>query len=68
MIIRLPPGWWRLAAVVGAALSLVIILLWWKAVPPGAKAGAVFDMLLLASLVPAWGNQVVRLVSPQACV
>ncbi len=53
-------AWWRWAAVGGAALSLVIILLWLKAVPPGAFAGAAFDLLVLAALALPWGEAVVR--------
>jgi hypothetical protein len=31
-----------------------VILTWWKAVPPGARVGAAFDLLiLLAALQPA---------------
>lgn len=57
-------SWWRISALAAACASLVIILLWWKVVPPGAKAGAVFDLLILGSLAPAWGQQVVQLISP----
>jgi len=54
--------WWRWAAVGGAALSLLVILLWLKAVPPGAYAGAVFDLVILAALALPWGESVVRLL------
>ncbi len=53
-------AWWRWAAVSGAALSLVVIGLWLKAVPPGAYAGAVFDLLVIAALALPWGEAVVR--------
>ncbi len=52
--------WWRWAAVSGAGLSLVVILLWLKAVPPGAYAGAAFDLLVIAALALPWGEAIVR--------
>ncbi len=52
--------WWRWAAVSGAAHSLVIIVQWLKSVPPGAYAGAVFDLLVIAALALPWGEAVVR--------
>ncbi len=42
---------WIPAAVLGCALSLAAILPWWKAVPPGAKVGAAFDLLVIAILL-----------------
>ncbi len=42
---------WIPLAVLGSLLSLVAILSWWKAVPPGAKFGAIFDLLTLAALL-----------------
>ncbi len=53
-------AWWRWAAVGGAALSLAVILLWLKAVPPGAYAGAAFDLLVIAALALPWGESIVR--------
>jgi hypothetical protein len=45
--------WWAVAALAAATLSLAAIVVWWRAVPAGAKAGAVFDLLvLLAALQP----------------
>ncbi len=52
--------WWRSTAVSGAALSLVVIVLWLKAVPPGAYAGAAFDLLVIAALALPWGEAIVR--------
>jgi hypothetical protein len=37
-------------ALTGAVLSLAVILPWWNTVPPGAKLGALFDLLVLALL------------------
>jgi hypothetical protein len=43
-------AWWPMLAMVSAGVSLVVILPWWRAVPPGAWAGAVFDLLVLVVL------------------
>lgn len=43
--------WWTGLAVAAAALSLLAILSWWNAVPPGAKVGAAFDLLILVAAV-----------------
>jgi hypothetical protein len=47
-------GWWPALPIAGAMLSLLVILPWWNTVPPGARAGAVFDLLVLAALLPPW--------------
>ncbi len=52
--------WWRWAAIGGAVLSLVVIILWLKAVPPGAYAGAAFDLLVIGALALPWGETIVR--------
>ncbi len=45
--------WWAALALIAASLSLAVILTWWRAVPPGAKVGAAFDVLIvLAALQP----------------
>lgn len=33
-----------------AVISLVAIVPWWNTVPPGAKVGAAFDILLIVAL------------------
>ena len=43
--------WWPSVAVPAAVLSLVVILPWWNTVPPGAKVGAAFDLLVLLVLL-----------------
>lgn len=43
--------WWRALAVASAVLSLVVILPWWNTVPPGAKIGAIFNLLVLAAML-----------------
>ena len=56
-------GWsgWPTLAVVAAVLSLVAIVPWLRVVPPGAWAGALLNLLILAALMPPWS---VRLVGP----
>jgi len=42
--------WWVTAALLGSILSLVVILPWWNSVPPGARIGSAFDVVLLLLL------------------
>ncbi len=42
--------WWLSLAIAAAALSLVVILPWWNSVPPGARIGAAFDLLVILVL------------------
>jgi hypothetical protein len=48
-------------ALAGAVLSLAVILPWWHSVPPGAKVGALFDLLILALLLSPLKTGVVAL-------
>ena len=50
--------WWVALAVIGAAFSLAVIFLWWKAVPPGARFGALFDAILLVVLTSPLREQI----------
>jgi hypothetical protein len=43
-------AWWSTLAMASAGVSLLVILPWLRAVPPGAWAGAVFDLLVLVVL------------------
>jgi hypothetical protein len=43
--------WWPSLAIAAAATSLVIIVLCWTTVPPGARIGAAFDLLVLVVLL-----------------
>jgi hypothetical protein len=46
-------SWWPILAIAASVISLVVIVPWWNSVPPGAKVGAVFDVLvILAMLLP----------------
>ena len=49
---------WRELAVAGSAASLASIAPWWRAVPPGARFGAVFDVCALAVLLSPWGEAI----------
>lgn len=43
--------WWPLIAIVSSGISLVVIVPWWHTIPPGAKVGAIFDILTIATLL-----------------
>jgi hypothetical protein len=51
--------WWPTLAIVAAATSLAAILPWIRAVPPGAWAGALFDVVIIVALLPPWSEQIV---------
>jgi hypothetical protein len=55
--------WWPTLAVAGAATSLVAIVPWLTAVPPGAWAGALFDVLVIIALVSPWRDAIVQALS-----
>ncbi len=42
--------WWPTVAVLAAAISLVVIVPWGQTVPPGARIGAGFDLLVIIVL------------------
>ncbi len=44
-------AWWPTLAMAAVLLSLLVIVPWWHSVPPGAKIGAAFDLLVLAVLL-----------------
>jgi cytochrome c biogenesis protein CcdA len=53
--------WWRTLAIASAFISLVAILPWWNTVTSGARFGAVLvDVITILTLLPAWGEQIVR--------
>jgi len=53
---------WVPVAIAGCLLSLLAILPWWKAVPPGAKVGAAFDLVILVLLFSPLGAKLAQLV------
>jgi uncharacterized membrane protein YphA (DoxX/SURF4 family) len=58
--------WWPALAVAGAVVSLVAMVPWWNAIPAGAKAGIVFDLVILVVLlVPPLREWLLAVVSPQ---
>lgn len=50
--------WCTTAAIAGAIFSLVAIVPWWQAVVPGARAGALLDVVILVALLGPWKEQV----------
>lgn len=54
--------WWRPVAIMGAAFSMVAIVPWWNAVPPGARFGAIFDLLVIIALLSPWGAELAHSV------
>jgi hypothetical protein len=55
--------WWAGLAIAAAAVSLVAIVPWLKVVPPGAYAGALFDLLIIASLLSPWADRIKEFLS-----
>jgi hypothetical protein len=55
--------WWPTLALAAAAVSLAAIVPWGRVVPPGAWAGACFDLVMLAALLFPWGNRIVEVLS-----
>jgi len=51
--------WWPTLALAAAAVSLVAIVPWVRVVPPGAWAGACFDLVILEALLLPWGTRIV---------
>jgi hypothetical protein len=45
-----------------AIVSLIVIVPWWNTVVPGAKAGAVFDVIVLIALLLPWRESVIAAV------
>ena len=54
--------WWRALAIAGCAVSLVSIVPWWNTVPPGARFGAIFDVIVIAVLVSPLGARIAAAV------
>jgi hypothetical protein len=54
--------WWPSLTVIGAALSLVVILPWWNTVPPGAKVGALFNLLVILLLLLPVKSRILELM------
>ncbi len=42
---------WVVLAIAGCLFSFLAILPWWRAVPPGARFGAIFDLVVLIGLL-----------------
>lgn len=56
-------NWWPTFALYGAIISLIVIVPWWNTVPPGAKIGAVFDVIVLVIVLTPLKEKVIGLIS-----
>ncbi len=54
--------WWPSLAIPAAIISLVAIAPWWHTVPPGAWAGAAFDLLVIIVLFLPLKDRILDLV------
>ena len=43
--------WWSPLAIAVSVISLIVIVPWWNTVPPGAKVGAIFDVIVIVVLL-----------------
>ena len=59
--IVLRQDWWPTLAIAASVVSLVVIVPWWNTVPPGARFGAVFDLLTIIALLLPFGSKLVEL-------
>jgi hypothetical protein len=55
---------WPLLPIARSLVSLLVIVPWWNTVPPGAKAGAAFDLLTLLALLSPWKEQILQSLLP----
>ncbi len=55
--------WWIQLAIGASATSLVVIVPWWNTVPPGAKVGAVFDLVVVVGLLLPLKQRIVDLLA-----
>ena len=54
--------WWTALALAGAVVSLAAIVPFWHTVPPGAKIGAAFDLVILVGVI-GWSEKLLTLTS-----
>lgn len=57
-------AWWLTLAIAGAVISIIAIFPWWNTVVPGAKAGFVFNLLVLIVLLTPLRSWLTRLLNP----
>lgn len=50
-------SWWPALAIAGSLVSLAVIVPWLRTVPPGAKVGAIFDLMTLVTLLSPLNEQ-----------
>jgi hypothetical protein len=56
-------SWWPTLAIAASVVSLVVIVPWWNTVPPGAKFGAFFDVVVIIVLFLPLKEKILELVS-----
>ena len=56
-------NWWPASAMAASVISLVVIVPWWNMVPPGAKFGAFFDVVVIIVLLLPLKDKILELVS-----
>jgi len=54
--------WWQTLAILLCAVSLIAIVPWWKSVPPGARFGAIFDVLVIVVLLSSLGQTITNVL------
>ncbi len=54
--------WWRAMAVAASVVSAAVILPWWRTVPPGARIGGIFDLVVIFVLLSPLGEQLAQTV------
>ncbi|MBW7885331.1 MAG: hypothetical protein H3C34_22405 [Caldilineaceae bacterium] len=60
--IALQLQWWSSLLLASSLISLIVILPWWNTVPPGARVGAAFDILVIVILVSPLKLRLLELV------
>jgi uncharacterized membrane protein YphA (DoxX/SURF4 family) len=55
--------WWPASAMAASVISLFAIVPWWNTVPPGAKFGAFFDVVVIIVLLLPLKDNILELVS-----
>jgi hypothetical protein len=54
--------WWTALGMAGTVISMVVIIPWWNTVPPGARAGAAFNLIILIALGTPIREQILPIV------
>jgi hypothetical protein len=60
--IILQGDWWPRFALYGAVASLLAIIPWWRSVPPGAKIGVLYNVVILVVVLTKLLELVIDLI------